>query len=105
MTDAINASLLDDALIGVAELASSCTVSREWIIEHVQAGVLLTRAVPDPDLWSFTSRDLIRARHLNALERQFDANPELAGLVVDLVEELTRLRARLKREGLSPDSG
>lgn len=104
MTDTINAWLLDEARIGVEELASSCTVSREWIIEHVQAGVLLARAVPDPDLWSFTSRDLIRARHLCALERQFDANPELAGLVADLVEELARLRARLKREGLSPDS-
>jgi len=45
---------------------------------------------------------LIRAKHLYSLERQFDANPELAGLVADLFEELERLRARLKREGLSP---
>jgi chaperone modulatory protein CbpM len=102
MTEEFTASLLDDALIGLEALASSCTVSREWIIEHVHAGVLLEHAEPDPGLWHFTSRDLIRARHLYALERQFDANPELAGLVVDLVEELDRLRARLKREGLSP---
>ncbi|MEO8302978.1 MAG: chaperone modulator CbpM [Betaproteobacteria bacterium] len=102
MTDAIAALLIDEVRIGLNEFASSCTVSREWIIEHVEAGVLLERAQPDPSHWLFASRDLIRARQLDTLERQFDANPELAGLVVDLVEELERLRARLKREGLSP---
>ncbi len=76
-------------------------MTREWVIEHVHAGVLLERAGPDPGGWTFASHDLIRAKHLYSLERQFDANPELAGLVVDLFEELERLRARLKREGLS----
>ena len=101
MTEELTAALLDEARIGLEELAASCTVSREWVIEHVRAGVLLERAGPDPGVWSFTSHDLIRARHLYALEHQFDANPELAGLVVDLVEELERMRARLKRAGLS----
>ena len=103
MTEELTAALLDDARIGLEELAASCTVSREWIIEHVRSGVLLERADADPGRWFFTSRDLIRARHLYSLERHFDANPELAGLVVDLVEELERVRARLKRAGLSPD--
>jgi chaperone modulatory protein CbpM len=103
MTEELAAALLDDARIDLEELAACCMVSREWVIEHVQAGVLLERAGPDPVAWSFTSRDLIRARHLYALERQFDANAELAGLVVDLVEELERVRARLNRAGLSPD--
>jgi chaperone modulatory protein CbpM len=103
MTDAITALLVDEVRIGLTEFAASCTVSREWIIEHVEAGVLLDQAPPEPERWSFTSRDLIRARALQSLERQFDANPEIAGLVVDLVEELERLRARLKREGLTPD--
>jgi chaperone modulatory protein CbpM len=103
MTEAITALLLDDTRLGLEELALSCTVSRDWVVEHVRAGVLLERADPDPNVWFFTSRDLVRARHLCALERQFDANPELAGLVVDLVEELDRLRARMKREGVSPE--
>jgi len=103
MTDELTAMLLDDALIGLDELAITCTVSREWVIEHVRAGVLLERAGPDPAVWAFTSRDLVRARHLCTLERQFDANPELAGLVADLVEELARLRARLQRERLLPE--
>jgi chaperone modulatory protein CbpM len=101
--DELKAILLDETLLRVDELAATCTVTREWVIEHVRAGVLLERAGPDPLGWTFTSHDLIRAKLLYSLERQFDANPELAGLVVDLTEELERLRARLKREGLSLD--
>jgi chaperone modulatory protein CbpM len=103
MTHENDSLLLDDALIGLAELAGNCNVTHEWIIEHVRAGVLLEHPSPDPSRWSFTSHDLLRARHLCTVERQFDANPELAGLFVDLVEELQRLRARLRREGLALD--
>jgi len=101
MTHELTAMLLDETLLRLDELASSCTVTREWVIEHVRAGVLLESAGPDPTGWAFTSRDLIRAKQLCSLERQFEANPELAGLVADLFEELDRLRARLRREGLS----
>jgi|KBSSwiStaDraftv2_1062776.scaffolds.fasta_scaffold282638_2 chaperone modulatory protein CbpM len=101
MTHELTAMLLDETLLRLDELASSCTVTREWVIEHVRAGVLLETAGPDPTGWTFTSRDLIRAKQLCSLERQFEANPELAGLVADLFEELDRLRARLRREGLS----
>ena len=102
-TDEFKAMILEETLFRLDELAATCTVTREWVIEHVRAGVLLERAGADPLGWTFTSHDLIRAKQLYSLERQFDANPELAGLVVDLTEELERLRARLKREGLSLD--
>lgn len=93
-------TVLEDAPLSLEDLAISCTVTREWIIQHVQAGVLLLEPEPDPGRWSFTGRDLRRARRLLSLERDFDANPELAGLVADLFDELERLRARLRREGL-----
>jgi chaperone modulatory protein CbpM len=95
------AVLLDDKQLGLEELAVSCTVTREWVIEHVQAGVLLSEPGPDPQRWTFTSHDVIRARRIYSLERNFDANPELAGLVGDLFDELERLRARMHRAGLS----
>lgn len=95
------AVLLDQHGMNLEEVAVSCAVSREWIIEHVQAGVLLDAPGPDPVGWSFSSRDLLRARRLFALERDFDANPELAGLAADLFDEVDRLRARLRRAGLA----
>jgi chaperone modulatory protein CbpM len=96
------AVLLEEVPVTLNEVAISCTVSREWVIEHVQAGVLLSNPESDPDQWRFSGRDLLRARRLLELERQFDANPELAGLVVDLSEELDLLRSRLRRLGV-PD--
>jgi len=100
MTQELIAMLLDEAQIGVDEVAGNCAVDHTWIVEYVRAGVLLENAEGDPAHWSFTSRDLIRARRLRDVTHQFDANPELAGLVVDLVEELDRLRVLLRREGL-----
>lgn len=103
MTQEYIAIVLDDTRLSLDEVAVSCTVSREWVIQHVEAGVLLSDPGPDPDRWYFSGRDLLRARRLCALERDFDANPELAGLVADLSDELERLRVRLRRAGLSPE--
>ena len=101
MTQELIAMLLDETRIGVDEVAGNCAVDQAWVVEYVQAGVLLADPGQDPSRWSFTSRDLLRARRLRDVAHQFDANAELAGLVVDLVEELERLRVRLKREGVS----
>jgi len=41
-----------------------------------------------------------RARRMRTLERDFDAVPELAALVADLLEERDALRAHLLRAGM-----
>jgi len=41
--------------------------------------------------------ELQRARHIRRLEVAFEAEPELAALVADLLEELDSLRAQLRR--------
>lgn len=95
MTDEIIAGvLLDECALTADELAHACGVSIEWVSVRVEMGVLFV-ATAEPTAWRFTSRDLWRARQLCALERNFDAQPELAALVVDLQEEIARLRARL----------
>jgi chaperone modulatory protein CbpM len=103
MTQQHVALLLDEACLTVEDLALGCTVSREWIIEHVRTGVLPGAPDINPERWTFSGGDLLRARRLRGLERDFDANPELAGLVADLFDELERLRTRLRRAGLSSD--
>ena len=102
------ALLLEEAQLTLDELALSCAVSREWIIEHVHAGVLPARpdapiTAADPARWLFSGGDLLRIRRLTDIERGFDANPELAGLVADLLDELERLRVRVRRAGLPLD--
>ncbi|MDV6342248.1 chaperone modulator CbpM [Nitrosomonas sp. Is35] len=102
MSNEIEAILLEDALFSLDELARSCHVSREWIIERVQWGLLRNDDLigADPDVWIFDSRSFMRIRRIIAVERDFEGNPELAGLVADMIEEIESLRARLKASGL-----
>ncbi|SFP94154.1 chaperone modulatory protein CbpM [Nitrosomonas cryotolerans] len=103
MSQEIIGTSLEDTLLSLDELAQSCHVSQQWIIERVQCGVLLNDDPdPNPAKWMFNSYSFIRARKIIALERDFDCNPELAGLVADLIEEIERLRADLQKSGLKP---
>ena len=103
MTQEYTAVLVDDATLSIEEIAVSCSISREWVVEHVHSGMLFVDQNGQADDWAFSGRDLQRIRRLIDLERNFDANPELAGLVADLFDELERLRQRLRRAGLSVD--
>jgi chaperone modulatory protein CbpM len=94
--------LIDDVALDLDELARACQVEPEWVVRHVTAGVLGVEAPPVTAL-RFRSGDLSRARRLLEIERHFDANEELAALVIDLADEVRRLRARLRALGL-PDT-
>ena len=105
MPHEIDAVLLEDIMFSLDELARSCRVSREWIIERVQWGLLqhddLTGT--DPDAWQFDSRNLLRVKRIIRVEHDFEGNPELASLVADLIEEVESLRTRLHAAGLTED--
>lgn len=91
--------VLEEACFTLEQLAAACAVSPDWVVRHVTEGRLTG---PGGSLveWRFTSHDLWRARHIRLIERDFDAEPELAALVADLLEEVESLRARLQRAGL-----
>ncbi len=105
MSHEIDAILLEDAKLNLDELARSCQVSREWIIERVQWGLLLDEDLiaDDPATWIFDSRSFMRVKRIITIERDFEGNPELAGLVADLLEEIEVLRARLKTSELNEE--
>lgn len=98
--DLLPGAVLDDACLTLEELSRVCAVGPGWVIEHVREGLLVVAAGNEPAAWRFGSRELARARQMHRLERDFDAAPELAALVVDLIEELDDLRARLRRAGV-----
>jgi chaperone modulatory protein CbpM len=79
----------DDPLLTLEELVVVCAVSREWVRERVAEGLL--PAAPEG---RFTVIAVRRIRRMLAIERDFDAAPELAALMADLLEELDALRAR-----------
>ncbi|MBQ5948984.1 chaperone modulator CbpM [Massilia sp. ST3] len=99
--ESLSGVLLDETALTLDQLAYACNVEPEWVVRHVEAGVLGDGTVQVTD-WRFRSGDLARARRLLHLERDFDANEELAALVLDLADEIRRLRARLHALGQEP---
>jgi chaperone modulatory protein CbpM len=97
--DVLTGALLEEACLTADELASACSVTTEWIVRHVEEGALASEGASAAE-WRFTCRDVWRVQHIYRLERDFGAEPELAALIADLLEEIERLRARLRRAGL-----
>ena len=92
--------LLDEVALSVEELARACDVEPDWVVRRVQAGILGGQMAVQVTSWRFRSGDLLRARRLLRVERDFEANEDVAALVVDLGDEVRRLRARLHALGL-----
>jgi chaperone modulatory protein CbpM len=84
--------VIDEHTLSLEELACACRVEADWLHERLDAGLLGCCSGEGVDR-RFASPQLQRARRLLAIERDFDANQELAALVVDLIEEVHRLRS------------
>lgn len=100
-------SVLDESWLTVEQLALLCEVEPQWLIGHLEAGLFRyaeSIAVAEPTsggrIWRFQEAALQRALRMRRVERDFDAAPELAALVADLLEEIDTLRRRLRRAGL-----
>lgn len=89
----------DDALT-LEELCSVCALEREWLVVRVREGLIPATEVGASE-WRFASATLARVRRMRDIERTYDAAPELAALAADMLEEIDRLRARLRRAGIS----
>ncbi|MFT4195545.1 chaperone modulator CbpM [Ottowia sp.] len=87
--------LLDDAALTLNELARCGRVTPEWVHTHVEAGVLQPVQGAGSAEWRFASATLTRVRRIAHLEAAFDADPQLAALTTDLMEEVARLRRQL----------
>lgn len=78
------------------QLARCCAVSTEWLHTHVESGVLLPQDGSAAPEWRFASATLVRVRRIVQLEQTYDADPQLAALAADLMEEVARLRRQLR---------
>jgi chaperone modulatory protein CbpM len=88
----------DDALT-LEELCAACALEREWIVLRVREGLIPATEAGAAE-WRFATTTLARVRRMRDLERTYDAAPELAALAADMLEEIDRLRARLRRAGI-----
>lgn len=90
--------VLDEQALGLEQLAHACRMHQDWVIERVTTGILQqdTAEHDAPPAWRFSAHTVIRARRIADLERTFDADPQLAALTADLIEEVQQLRRKLK---------
>lgn len=98
-SDILNGSLMEDSWLTLEQIASACAVEPEWLLRHIEEG-LFPHAESVAGVWRFSAVSLTRARRMRQFERDFDAVPELAALMADLLEEMDELRTRLRGAGL-----
>jgi chaperone modulatory protein CbpM len=91
--DILTGSLMEASWLTLEQVAAACRVEPEWLARHIDEG-LFPRAENIAGTWRFSGASLMRARRMRQIERDFDAVPELAALVADLLEELDALRCR-----------
>ncbi len=88
--------VVEESWLTLEQVAAACTVEPEWLLHRIEEG-LLPGASSISGTWHLSRTSVLRARRMHQLERDFDAVPELAALVGDLLEELDDLRSRLRR--------
>lgn len=98
--EVLTGSLMEDTWLTLEQVSAACAVEPEWLLRHIEEGLF-----PDADsvagVWRFSAVSILRARRMQQLERDFEAVPELAALMADLLEEVDELRMRLRDAGQS----
>lgn len=83
----------DEFQFTLIELSRACRVEAHHLIALVDEGVLLPIDA-DGAAWRFDGSALRRARTALRLARDLDLNPAGVALVLDLLDEIERLRSR-----------
>lgn len=97
-TEVLIGVVVEDSWLTLEQVAAACTVEPDWLLHRIEEG-LLPGASSVSGTWHFSRASVQRARRMRQLERDFDAVPELAALVSDMLEELDELRTRLRDMG------
>ncbi|MBI5921530.1 MAG: MerR family transcriptional regulator [Betaproteobacteria bacterium] len=92
-------SLMEETWLTVEQLAAACTVEQTWLKCRMEEG-LFPHAESVAGVWRLSGSSMLRARRMRQIERDFEAAPELAALVADMLEEIDSLRAKLRCAGL-----
>ena len=94
--DILIGTLIEESWLTLEQMAAACRVEPDWLVRHLDEG-LFPGAESVAGIWRFSGTCLRRARRMSELEQNFDAVPELAALVADLLEEIDELRALASR--------
>lgn len=97
-TAAATICLGEDGWLELTELAEACGVDAAFIVLLVEEG-LVAPARTEPE-WRFGGDELARVRRIRRLQLDFEASLPSVAVMLDLLDEIERLRALLTRGGL-----
>ncbi|MDH3672745.1 MAG: chaperone modulator CbpM [Gammaproteobacteria bacterium] len=92
----LSGAVIDEtAELTLGELCRACAIHAELIMDMVAEGIVEPRGSEPPD-WRFPGTALRRVELTLRLQRDLQINLAGTALVVDLLEELQELRARVQ---------
>ncbi|AXY55596.1 MerR family transcriptional regulator [Acinetobacter chinensis] len=74
--------------------AATCGQSPEWVLQLLEYDILPNR--PDERIHQFFSDDVTRARKAYRLQRDFDASFSAVAMMLDLIDEVQKLRREVR---------
>ena len=96
---AVGVCLTDEHALELEDFAAACGIEATFVRLLVEEG-LLAPAVEHP-AWRFGGEELARVRRICRLQRDFEANLQSVAVMLDLIDEIERLRAQLQRSGIA----
>ena len=78
--------------------ALACCTDVEYVRLLVEEGLL--QPVVDQPEWRFGGEEIARVRRIRRLQRDFEANLQSVAVMLELLNEIERLQAQLRRAGI-----
>jgi chaperone modulatory protein CbpM len=96
---AIGVCLIGDDALELEAFAAACGTDADFVRRLVDEGLLQPAA--EHPAWRFGGEELARVRRIRRLQRDFEANLQSVAVMLDLIDEIERLRAQLQRAGVA----
>jgi len=96
---AVGVCLTEDHALELEAFAAACGTEVEFVRLVVDEG--LVQPVALQPAWRFGGEELARVRRICRLQRDFEANLQSVAVMLDLLDEIERLRAQLQRAGIT----
>jgi len=95
----VGVCLTGEHALDLEAFAAACGTEADFVRKLVDEG-LLQPAMQQP-AWRFGGEELSRVRRIRRLQRDFEANLQSVAVMLDLLDEIDRLRAQLRRAGIA----
>lgn len=105
--NALGVCLTGEHALELQAFAAACGAEAEFVCLLVDEGLLqptlqLTSQPASQAQWRFGGEELARVRRICRLQRDFEANLQSVAVMLELIDQVERLRAQLQRAGIAP---